>query len=98
MTILVTGATGSIGRLVVDHLPAIGAVLGRPVEFVRVSAGEAVEILEPVMGANARFYIDTAVASLVGAPQPATDTVAAVTGRGGTTFAEWAAANAGAFT
>ncbi|GAA4476264.1 NmrA family NAD(P)-binding protein [Rhodococcus olei] len=80
-----------------DRVHQLGAAVGRRVEFVRVDRAEAVEILRPVMGDSAEFYIDDAVASLVGAPQAATSTVADVTGCPGTTFAQWARANADAF-
>ncbi|MFD4183807.1 SDR family oxidoreductase [Rhodococcus sp. NPDC058514] len=66
-------------------------------EFVRVPSEAAIEILEPVMGENARFYIESAVASLVGAPQQANAAVEEITGRPATTFAQWAAANADTF-
>ncbi|MGW6377793.1 NmrA family NAD(P)-binding protein [Rhodococcus sp. NPDC055112] len=80
-----------------ERVHELGAVLGLPVEYVKVPVEEAIEILEPVMGVNARFYLETAVASLVGAPQRATATVAEVTGRPATTFAQWIAANADTF-
>ncbi|MFC7447207.1 NAD(P)H-binding protein [Rhodococcus daqingensis] len=80
-----------------ERVHELGAVLGRPVEFVRVPVEEAIEILEPVMGANARFYLESAVASLVGVPQQANSTVEEVTGSPAATFAQWAGAHAAAF-
>ena len=47
------------------------------------------------MGEYAEWYVD-GIALLAQHPQPAVPTVAELTGRPGTTFAAWAAANAGA--
>jgi hypothetical protein len=48
------------------------------------------------MGEYAEWYVD-GLALLAAHPQRAVQTVAELTGRPGTTFASWAAANAGPF-
>ncbi|MFD4292742.1 NAD(P)H-binding protein [Rhodococcus sp. NPDC058532] len=93
-TYRLTGPTAiSRGQRIQD----LGAAIGRPVSFLRVTPAEAVTVLRPVMGDNAAFYIDEAIASMVGAPQAATTTVADVTGQPATSHAAWAAAHADYF-
>lgn len=74
----------------------IGAALGREVPYVELTHEEAVAAREPEMGEYARWYVD-GMADLVRHPQRALPTVAEVTGRPGTTFAQWAVAHADAF-
>jgi uncharacterized protein YbjT (DUF2867 family) len=80
-----------------ERVRDLGVAIGREVPFVTVEPAEAVEVLRPVMGENASFYIDQAIASLVDAPQAANTTVADVTGRPATSHEEWAAAHADDF-
>jgi uncharacterized protein YbjT (DUF2867 family) len=74
----------------------IGVAIGRDVRYEELPHDEALEALRPVMGEWAGWYLD-GMADLVANPQRAEPTVAALTGRPGTTFAEWAARNASAF-
>lgn len=81
----------------VDLAERIGAALGEPVAFVTVTRDEAVADLEPTMGGDAAWYVDTVLAGNVDGPAAAMTTVADVTGAPATTFAAWAVAHAGAF-
>src|ERR1700754_926518 len=74
----------------------IGQALGREIPYVELLHDEAVAQLTPAMGEFARWYVD-GMAELPRHPQPAVPTFTQLTGRPGTTFAQWAAANAGAF-
>jgi uncharacterized protein YbjT (DUF2867 family) len=74
----------------------IGVALGRDVPYVELSHDDAIAALEPSMGEFARWYID-GMRDLTEQPQQATTTVQEVTGRPGTTFAQWAAKNVGEF-
>jgi uncharacterized protein YbjT (DUF2867 family) len=75
----------------------IGVALGRDIPYERLSHEETVELWTPVMGAGfAHWYVD-GMATLVDHPQRPLPTVEQLTGRPGTTFAEWAAANADEF-
>lgn len=74
----------------------LGQVLGRELTFRKVPLDEAATVLEPAMGEYARWYLE-GFAPMVDDPQPATTTVADVTGSPATTFEQWAAANADAF-
>lgn len=75
----------------------IAAALGEPVGFVDVPRDEAVAVLEPVMGADAGWYVDAVLGGFAEHTREATPLVEELTGRPGTTFAEWAAENAEAF-
>jgi uncharacterized protein YbjT (DUF2867 family) len=79
-----------------DRARRLGEVLGRELTFRRVSLDEATTVLEPAMGEYARWYLE-GFAAMVDNPQPATTTVADVTGSPATTFEQWATANADAF-
>lgn len=79
-----------------EKLAAIASVLGREISYVELDHEAAVAELAAGMGEYARWYVD-GVASLVEAPQLAVQTVSEITGRPGTTFAQWAAANVAAF-
>ncbi len=79
-----------------EKVRLIGEALGREVPYVEVAHEEAIEVLRPSMGDFAQWYVD-ATAALVAHPQQAVPTVAEVTGRPGTTFAQWAARNVTAF-
>jgi uncharacterized protein YbjT (DUF2867 family) len=74
----------------------IGEALGRDVPYIGLSHADAVEQLRPSMGEFAEWYVD-GMAELAEHPQTAVPTVAELTGRPGTTFAEWARRNADAF-
>jgi uncharacterized protein YbjT (DUF2867 family) len=74
----------------------IGQAIGREVPYVELSHADAVEALRPSMGEFAEWYVD-GMAQLTEHPQQAAPTVAELTGRPGTTFAQWAVRNAGAF-
>ncbi|MBJ8344943.1 NAD(P)H-binding protein [Antrihabitans sp. YC2-6] len=75
-----------------EKLQAIAHALGRDIDYVELDPEEAVAALEPAMGEYARWYLE-GVATLIEHPQLAVPTVAEVTGRAATTFAEWAEAN-----
>ena len=79
-----------------EKVRRIGAALGRDLTYVEVTHAEAVARLEPTMGEYAGWYVD-GVALMARHPQQAVPTVREITGRPGTTFAEWAAANAAMF-
>lgn len=80
-----------------QQVAAIGAAIGREVPYVEVSHDEAVaDKAARGMGDAAAWYVD-GMRQLVEHPQPALGTVADVTGRPATTFAQWAAANVEAF-
>lgn len=79
-----------------DMVEHIGAALGRRLRFEEVSHEQAVTVLAPIMGEYAQWYVD-GIGELVAEPQPATPTVAEITGRSATTFAEWAIQNVDLF-
>lgn len=79
-----------------EKVHQLGAVLGRQLAYVELTHAEMVVELEPHMGEYAAWYVD-GMAQLVQHPQRALPTVAQLTGRPGTTFADWAAANAARF-
>ena len=80
----------------------IAAALGRKIPFVEVSQDEAIELLLPIMGEYAEWYVDGR-AELVPATDerpagPATECVVPdTTGRPATTFARWAVQNTAGF-
>lgn len=80
----------------------IAAALGRKIPFVEVSRDEAIELLLPIMGEYAEWYVDGR-AELVPATDerpagPATECVVPdTTGRPATTFARWAVQNTAGF-
>jgi uncharacterized protein YbjT (DUF2867 family) len=74
----------------------IGQALGRDIPFVELTREEAVEQLSKVIGEYAASYLDR-MAQLTGHPQRAVPTVEELTGRPGTTFAEWAVKHADSF-
>ncbi|WP_024803314.1 NAD(P)H-binding protein [Nocardia sp. BMG51109] len=79
-----------------ERLRRLGVALGRDLTFETVTHDEGVEQLRPAMGDFAEWYV-SGLAMTVEHPQQATTAVADLTGRPGTTFAEWAAAHAGQF-
>ncbi|MBF6331602.1 NAD(P)H-binding protein [Nocardia transvalensis] len=80
----------------VERVRQLGVALGCELSFVTVPREEAIALLEPQMGEFAAWYVD-GLAAMAEHPQRATTTVADLTGRPATTFAEWAAANADEF-
>jgi uncharacterized protein YbjT (DUF2867 family) len=74
----------------------IGRALGRDIPFVELTRERAAERLSKVIGGYAAWYLDR-MAQLADQPQPAVPTVEELTGRPGTTFAEWAVKHAGGF-
>jgi uncharacterized protein YbjT (DUF2867 family) len=74
----------------------IGQALGRDIPFVELTHEQAVEQLSKAMGRHASWYLDR-IAQLIGHAQRAVATVEELTGRPGTTFAEWAAVHADDF-
>src|SRR3954447_12865144 len=80
-----------------QRVAAIGAALGREVPYIEIGHAEAVaDRVARGMGEFARWYVD-GMRQLAEHPQQAVSTVADVTGRPATTFAQWAIANAAAF-
>jgi uncharacterized protein YbjT (DUF2867 family) len=80
-----------------QKVAAIGTALGREVPYVELTHDEAVaDKAARGMGDAAAWYVD-GMRQFVEHPQPALTTVADVTGRPATTFAQWAMANVGAF-
>ncbi|GAA1292694.1 NmrA family NAD(P)-binding protein [Pseudonocardia aurantiaca] len=74
----------------------IGEALGREVPYVELAHADAVEALRPSMGEFAETYVD-GMAQLTKHPQQAVPAIAELTGKPGTTFAQWAARNVAAF-
>jgi uncharacterized protein YbjT (DUF2867 family) len=79
-----------------ERVQAIGAALGRELTYLDLPHDELVEQLTPAMGEFAAWYAD-GLRQLAEHPQPAVRTVAALTGRPGTTFAAWTRANVDVF-
>jgi uncharacterized protein YbjT (DUF2867 family) len=79
-----------------DQVRRLGAALGRDLRYVELTREEAIAELIPTMGEYAAWYVD-GMAMLVEHPQRAVQTVREITGRPGTTFAQWAARNADSF-
>lgn len=79
-----------------DMVRLIGVALERDIPYLELDHEQAVEALTPTMGEYARWYVE-GMALLAEHPQPARDTLAQILGRPGTTFAEWALANANLF-
>ncbi len=72
-----------------ERVHQIGAALGRELTYVDLPRAEAIEQLAKVMGEYAEWYVD-GLEMLLAHPQQAVGTVAEITGRPATTFAEWA--------
>jgi uncharacterized protein YbjT (DUF2867 family) len=79
-----------------QRVQAIGQALGQDIPFVELNHEQAVEQLSRVIGEHAGWYLRH-MAELVDHPQRAVQTVEELTGRRGTTFAEWAVRNADSF-
>ncbi|ACQ80929.1 NmrA family protein [Beutenbergia cavernae DSM 12333] len=81
----------------VEKVRVLGDAIGAPVTFVEVPRADAIAQLEASMGEYAEWYVD-GYAALVEHPQAAVPALSEVLGRPATTFAQWARANAAAFT
>jgi uncharacterized protein YbjT (DUF2867 family) len=79
-----------------DMVRCIGAAIGRDIPYVELSREQAVEELSKAMGEYADWYLEGKAAFLEH-PQRAVATVAEVTGRPATTFAQWAVEHAAEF-
>jgi uncharacterized protein YbjT (DUF2867 family) len=79
-----------------ERIHQIGQALGRDLVYQELDRDTAIAELRPSMGEYAVRYVD-GQASMVDHPQRATTTVSDITGRPGTTFAQWARANADLF-
>ncbi|WP_441957323.1 NAD(P)H-binding protein [Mycolicibacterium houstonense] len=88
--------TGPVALSRADIARQIGAGLGRPVDMQGCSRAEAEELLRPVMGDGAQWYLDL----FEGEPEPqaANDNVQRLTGTPAETMAQWAARNRDLFT
>ncbi|RJO75776.1 NAD-dependent epimerase/dehydratase family protein [Nocardia panacis] len=69
----------------------LGAALGRQIGFVTASREESILAYTSALGAKAQWYVDNVLGYLGEDPQLPTESVAAITGTPGTTFAQWAA-------
>jgi hypothetical protein len=74
----------------------IGHALGREIPYVELTHEEAVVELTPLMGEYAQWYVE-GMALLARHPRRPVPTLTRISGRPGTTFGEWAVANADAF-
>lgn len=72
-----------------ERVRLIGVALGRELTYVDLPREAAIEELAKVMGEYAEWYVD-GLELLLTHPQQAVPTVATITGRPATTFAEWA--------
>jgi len=88
--------TGPQSQTRAERLAVIGRVLGRELRYVELTHDEAIEQLRPQLGDFATWYV-AGERALVAHPQVATGTVEELTGRPGTTFAQWVAANVDLF-
>ncbi|WP_166905153.1 SDR family oxidoreductase [Mycobacterium sp. DL440] len=88
--------TGPAALSRADIARQIGAGIGVPVEMRRCSRAEAEELLRPVMGDAAHWYLDLFDGDLV--QQSANDTVERLTGTPAESMAQWAARNRSLFT
>jgi uncharacterized protein YbjT (DUF2867 family) len=90
--------TGPAAVTQVEQVRLIGAAIGRELRWVELPSGMAREHLLREWGDPA--FVDGALsywASLVGHPEPVTDTVERITGHPARTFAQWARDHAGDF-
>ncbi len=109
-TVLVTGATGRVGRLVVDHLTGpeslsqseqvriIGEVLGRPIACAEVSPDEFRRQTAETWPRPAVEMLLAAWGATIGRPAFVTSTVSDILGRAPCPFRRWIADHADAFT
>jgi uncharacterized protein YbjT (DUF2867 family) len=79
-----------------ERIRQIGEAIGRRLIYQELDRDAAIAELRPTMGEYAARYVD-GQALMANHPQPATTTVTDLTGRPGTTFTQWASANADLF-
>lgn len=77
------------------RIQLLAEAIGRDLPLLTVSPEEHIELLEPIMGEFARWYVE-GLAAMGDHPQIATSSVADLTGHA-TSFAAWAAANVDQF-
>ncbi len=87
--------TGPVALSRADIARQIGAGIGTPVEVRPCGRAEAEELLRPVMGDGARWYLDLFEGDLE--PQAANDNVTQLTGTPAESIAQWAARNRNLF-
>ena len=87
--------TGPVALSRADIARQIGAGIGIPVEMQRCTRAEAEELLRPVMGDGAHWYLDLFDGDLQ--PQAANDNVERLTGTPAESMAQWAARNRAQF-
>ncbi|MUL82465.1 MULTISPECIES: SDR family oxidoreductase [unclassified Mycolicibacterium] len=87
--------TGPVALSRADIARQIGAGIGTPVDMQRCSRAEAEELLRPVMGDGAHWYLDLFEGDLE--HQAANDNVERLTGTPAESMAQWAARNRGLF-
>ncbi|WP_454790671.1 SDR family oxidoreductase [Mycolicibacterium lutetiense] len=88
--------TGPVALSRADIARQIGTGIGMPVDMQRCTRAEAEELLRPVMGDGAQWYLDLFDGGLE--PQTANDNVAQLTGTPAESIAQWAARNRSLFT
>ncbi|NKY85087.1 NAD(P)H-binding protein [Nocardia veterana] len=72
----------------------LGVAIGREIPFVQVSRERTIEVLTPTMGDTATWYVDSVLGGMTENPQEPVHSVAELTGKPATSFAEWAATHA----
>lgn len=87
--------TGPVALSRADIARQIGAGIGMPVDMQRCTRVEAEDLLRPVMGDGAYWYLDLFDGYLE--PQTANDNVAQLTGTTAESIAQWAARNRSLF-
>lgn len=88
--------TGPVALSRADIARQIGAGIGLPVDARQCTRAEAEELLRPVMGDGAHWYLDLFDGDLE--PQTANDNVERLTGTPAESIAQWAARNRSLFT
>lgn len=87
--------TGPVALSRADIARQIGVGLGTPVEMQRCSRAEAEDLLRPVMGDGAHWYLDLLESDLQ--HQTANDNVERLTGTPAESMSQWAARNRAQF-
>jgi len=88
--------TGPQTQTRAERVRVIGQVLGRELRYVELSHDQAIAQLRPQLGDFAAWYV-AGEQALVTHPQVATRSVEQLSGRPGTTFAQWVTANVDLF-